>query len=131
MFHARYLLTQSNLSLIQLLRSASNNSKTSILNSSANNSFKATVNSRFNYSNQAVEQQVSTLNLSESCVKVLRHHPLFNYIKNQLINYFFVVKRLKELENTSKYLRVVVDSGGCSGLEYKFSLDSSIAKEDK
>lgn len=40
------------------------------------------------------------------------------------------IKRLKELSDSNKYLRVTVDSGGCSGFEYKFSLDN-ITDEDK
>lgn len=39
-------------------------------------------------------------------------------------------QRLKELDSTTKYLRVTVDSGGCSGFEYKFSLDSQVTNED-
>lgn len=65
--------------------------------------------SSLNYSSKtAQETKTETVNISESCVK-----------------------RLKELENTKKYLRILVDSGGCSGLEYKFSLDTDITNEDK
>jgi iron-sulfur cluster assembly accessory protein len=44
------------------------------------------------------------------------------------------VKRLKELRGAKKedkFLRVTVDSGGCSGFEYKFSIDTQIAEEDE
>jgi iron-sulfur cluster assembly 2 len=41
------------------------------------------------------------------------------------------IKRLKELNDSNKYLRIIVDSGGCSGFEYKFSLDTKINKDDK
>jgi iron-sulfur cluster assembly accessory protein len=42
------------------------------------------------------------------------------------------VKKLKELENTEigKKLRVAVDSGGCHGLSYSFSLDDIKDNED-
>lgn len=42
------------------------------------------------------------------------------------------LKRLREIKESSpnKLLRVTVDSGGCSGFEYKFSLDPYVAKED-
>jgi len=46
------------------------------------------------------------------------------------------IKRLKELfaaENSDKgrFLRVAVDSGGCSGFEYKFSIDNKLNEDDK
>lgn len=41
------------------------------------------------------------------------------------------INRLKELSKLNKFLRVTVDSGGCSGFEYKFSLESSISNEDQ
>lgn len=40
------------------------------------------------------------------------------------------IKRLQELSNTDKYLRIAIDSGGCSGFEYKFSLDK-LTEDDK
>jgi len=58
------------------------------------------------YTNQAANQ-LDDVKLSESCIK-----------------------RLKELKDSNKYLRITVDSGGCSGFEYKFSLDPSITNED-
>lgn len=36
------------------------------------------------------------------------------------------VKRLQEIKDPKKFLRVSVESGGCSGFEYKFSLDSKL-----
>ena len=41
------------------------------------------------------------------------------------------LKRLKKLSDSNKYLRVTVDAGGCSGFEYKFSLDTQISQEEK
>jgi len=42
------------------------------------------------------------------------------------------LKRLKELKSASpsKRLRILVDSGGCSGFEYKFSLDTEAKSDD-
>ncbi|KAM3719592.1 Iron-sulfur cluster assembly [Dirofilaria immitis] len=36
------------------------------------------------------------------------------------------VNRLREVANVGEHLRIVVDGGGCSGFEYKISLDSKI-----
>lgn len=40
------------------------------------------------------------------------------------------IERLKDLRTQNQYLRILVESGGCSGLNYKFSLDSNITNED-
>lgn len=65
-----------------------------------------------NYSNSHLEKKVestpSTLLISDSCVK-----------------------KLKELGKSEQFLRISVDSGGCSGLEYKFLLDTEITEQDK
>ncbi|KAM4662601.1 iron-sulfur cluster assembly 2 homolog, mitochondrial [Discoglossus pictus] len=41
------------------------------------------------------------------------------------------VKRLREVTNDSEFLRLQVESGGCSGFQYKFCLDTKIAEEDR
>lgn len=42
------------------------------------------------------------------------------------------VQRLKQLcTNEDNFLRVCVESGGCSGFQYKFDLDTKIADDDK
>lgn len=43
------------------------------------------------------------------------------------------VKQLKELQKSKdceKYLRVIVEGGGCSGFQYKFNLDNTLNKDD-
>lgn len=41
------------------------------------------------------------------------------------------VKRLKEIYDTDKqYLKVSVEAGGCSGLNYQFTLESKISDQD-
>ncbi|KAK6103114.1 Iron-sulfur cluster assembly accessory protein [Brugia malayi] len=40
------------------------------------------------------------------------------------------VNRLREVASTGEHLRIVVDGGGCSGFEYKMSLDSKINDND-
>ncbi|XP_022125424.1 iron-sulfur assembly protein IscA-like 2, mitochondrial [Pieris rapae] len=41
------------------------------------------------------------------------------------------VKRLKELCTDKIFLRLCVESGGCSGFQYKFHLDDQLSNEDK
>ncbi|XP_053331609.1 iron-sulfur cluster assembly 2 homolog, mitochondrial [Spea bombifrons] len=41
------------------------------------------------------------------------------------------VKRLRELTRDSEFLRLQVESGGCSGFQYKFSLDTEMTEEDR
>lgn len=40
------------------------------------------------------------------------------------------VKRLQAICDTDEFLRLSVESGGCSGFQYKFELDTSVTKED-
>lgn len=41
------------------------------------------------------------------------------------------VKKLKELCDSNVFLRLCVESGGCSGFQYKFHLDDKLADDDK
>ncbi|RWS03264.1 iron-sulfur cluster assembly 2: mitochondrial-like isoform X1 [Dinothrombium tinctorium] len=41
------------------------------------------------------------------------------------------VTRLKRVADANEFLRVEVESGGCSGFQYKFKLDSCINEDDK
>ncbi|RVE49797.1 hypothetical protein evm_005527 [Chilo suppressalis] len=42
------------------------------------------------------------------------------------------VKKLKQLcEGNSTFLRLCVESGGCSGFQYKFDLDDKVADDDR
>ncbi|KOB71653.1 Iron-sulfur cluster assembly 2-like protein, mitochondrial [Operophtera brumata] len=41
-------------------------------------------------------------------------------------------QKLKQLcDNSDKFLRLCVESGGCSGFQYKFDLDSKLADDDR
>uniref|UniRef100_A0A914QJC5 Iron-sulfur cluster assembly 2 homolog, mitochondrial n=1 Tax=Panagrolaimus davidi TaxID=227884 RepID=A0A914QJC5_9BILA len=40
------------------------------------------------------------------------------------------VNRLKEIAKPNEYLRILVEGGGCSGFEYKLSLDDKLTDED-
>lgn len=46
-----------------------------------------------------------------------------------------LVKRIKSLQtqqnNPDLKLRIMVDSGGCQGFEYKFSLDTAVKPDDE
>ncbi|XP_048831071.1 iron-sulfur cluster assembly 2 homolog, mitochondrial [Brienomyrus brachyistius] len=41
------------------------------------------------------------------------------------------VKRLQEIMDKGEYLRIRVEGGGCSGFQYKFSVDSARNEEDR
>ncbi|XP_072283799.1 iron-sulfur cluster assembly 2 homolog, mitochondrial [Pyxicephalus adspersus] len=41
------------------------------------------------------------------------------------------VRRLREVTGGSEFLRLQVESGGCSGFQYKFSLDTDMTEEDR
>lgn len=42
------------------------------------------------------------------------------------------VQKLKQLcVNSDNFLRICVESGGCSGFQYKFDLDDKMAKDDR
>lgn len=66
--------------------------------------------------------------ISETCIKVSLSLIDIFYLK---ILIYFKYQRLKELEKNNKFLRLSVDSGGCSGFEYKFSIDKQPTDEDK
>ncbi|CAI9567221.1 unnamed protein product, partial [Staurois parvus] len=40
-------------------------------------------------------------------------------------------QRLREVTSGSEFLRLQVESGGCSGFQYKFSLDTDMTEEDR
>lgn len=40
------------------------------------------------------------------------------------------IKRLQAICDQDEFLRLSVESGGCSGFQYKFELDTNIAKDD-
>lgn len=40
------------------------------------------------------------------------------------------VKRLQTICDQDEFLRLSVESGGCSGFQYKFELDTNISKDD-
>lgn len=41
------------------------------------------------------------------------------------------VQKLKQLCDNNLFLRLCVESGGCSGFQYKFDLDDKLADDDK
>ncbi|XP_018085824.1 iron-sulfur cluster assembly 2 homolog, mitochondrial isoform X2 [Xenopus laevis] len=41
------------------------------------------------------------------------------------------IKRLRDVTSGSEFLRLQVESGGCSGFQYKFTFDTEITAEDR
>ncbi|KAM5129257.1 iron-sulfur cluster assembly 2 homolog, mitochondrial [Mantella aurantiaca] len=41
------------------------------------------------------------------------------------------LRRLRQVTSGSEFLRLQVESGGCSGFQYKFILDSNMTEEDR
>lgn len=101
MFHVRRLVTQANLGILNNLRY---NTVNRYLSSSNNKITDLEQIIRIDHTETEEQKEIK---LSENCIK-----------------------RLKELGDIQKYLRITVDSGGCSGFEYKFSLDT-LTDEDK
>lgn len=53
-------------------------------------------------------------------------------LKNDAINLSDnCVKKLQQLCEDNVFLRLCVESGGCSGFQYKFDLDTKLANDDK
>ena len=44
---------------------------------------------------------------------------------------FFSPQQLQKIAAADSYLRVVVESGGCSGFQYKFQMDNKLENDDK
>lgn len=44
---------------------------------------------------------------------------------------FIYLQRLLEIAEGSEFLRLQVEGGGCSGFQYKFSLDTVINPDDR
>ncbi|OWR52134.1 iron-sulfur cluster assembly 2 protein [Danaus plexippus plexippus] len=54
-----------------------------------------------------------------------------NTSKNAIALSETCVQKLKQLCEGNQFLRLCVESGGCSGFQYKFDLDDKITEDDK
>uniref|UniRef100_A0A8C5Q050 Iron-sulfur cluster assembly 2 homolog, mitochondrial n=1 Tax=Leptobrachium leishanense TaxID=445787 RepID=A0A8C5Q050_9ANUR len=60
------------------------------------------------------------------------HHPVFcDVILRSDVILIFLFQRLREVTKDSEFLRLQVESGGCSGFLYKFFLDTELTQEDR
>jgi hypothetical protein len=111
MLHVRHLITQTNLGILKSNRSLLNKQTNYLLTTktpSDNSTNSANKSASFGFEqiiriDHTETEEQKRIRLSESCIK-----------------------RLQELGDLKKYLRITVDSGGCSGFEYKFSLDNLV-----
>lgn len=71
----------------------------------------------------SISKSIAPRNYSTEALKTNSNTNLI--ISNTCLN------RLKELAQSKKYLRIFVDSGGCSGFEYKFTIDTAINPDDQ
>uniref|UniRef100_A0A8C5WDS0 Iron-sulfur cluster assembly 2 homolog, mitochondrial n=1 Tax=Leptobrachium leishanense TaxID=445787 RepID=A0A8C5WDS0_9ANUR len=75
--------------------------------------------------------------LYASCVYPT-HHPVCcmpavfcDVILRSDVILIFLFQRLREVTKDSEFLRLQVESGGCSGFLYKFFLDTELTQEDR
>lgn len=50
---------------------------------------------------------------------------------SRLFSFVCVLQRLLEIAEGSEFLRLQVEGGGCSGFQYKFSLDTVVNPDDR
>ncbi|KRY84114.1 Iron-sulfur cluster assembly 2 -like protein, mitochondrial [Trichinella pseudospiralis] len=72
-----------------------------------------------------------------TCIFATLGRPVFRYAysgiaqaKRSVIISDRCVERLKKIASPNEYLRVIVDSGGCAGYEYKFNLVDTVNSEE-
>ncbi|KAI4879096.1 hypothetical protein NFI96_014427 [Prochilodus magdalenae] len=77
----------------------------------------------------AQEQQTASstedkVYLTESCTKISKQ----DHVSTE---FMISVQRLAEIMNKGEYLRIHVEGGGCSGFQYKFSVDTVKNDDDR
>ncbi|XP_056151999.1 iron-sulfur cluster assembly 2 homolog, mitochondrial [Lampris incognitus] len=81
---------------------------------------------------QQISQPIYTAGIQRFNSTLAQETPVFSGPSEDKVNLTeSCVKRLKEIMGKGEYLRIHVEGGGCSGFQYKFSVDGNRNEDDR